>query len=279
MFMPPIVGYASLMSNELTPKEIRDALLALCKREGVTCLFAVESGSRAWGFASPDSDYDVRFVYIRPQSDYLRIQRPRDVIEEMAPRDLDMVGWDVSKALTLLANSNPSIVEWLATPSVYYKNEQAYSVLANMAAQCFSAKALAMHYITLGEDHLAKYVANKTTIAPKRYFYALRAVLSADYVIQHNKLSPIVFEELLAESELPPHIRQIIDDLLVIKKQGGEKQEIPHIAPINDYIATRLKKLKTEADTLERPTLDRETVAEQAFRDLLALAGSPTIAR
>jgi len=259
------------MSRELTTDFINNTLDKLCRHEGVRCLFAVESGSRAWGFASPDSDYDIRFIYIRPEQDYLRIQRPRDVIEKMTPDDLDMVGWDATKALTLLGNSNPSIVEWLATPMVYQKNNDAYRILTDLAIQCFSAKALAMHYLSLGDGHIQKYVLGKNTITLKRYFYALRAVLSAEYVTTHNQPAPIVFDELLTSSNVPHDIQTIIDELLAVKKRGGEKHQIPHIAPINDYITSMLKKLTARANDLRRTNFDKQPELEAVFQKLLNL--------
>src|SRR5262245_45585236 len=110
--------------------EITSRLMELCQQEGVKCLYAVESGSRAWGFASPDSDYDVRFVYIRPKDDYLKIDRPRGVIEYMGEDGLlDMAGWDTTKTLKLLKKSNPSAVEWLSSQEIYFKHDQAFQVL------------------------------------------------------------------------------------------------------------------------------------------------------
>ena len=88
---------------------------------GVRVLHAVESGSRAWGFASPDSDYDVRFVYVRPAADYLRLDEPRDVIEWKTDEVLDINGWDLKKALLAFAKGNPNIMEWANSPIIYRK--------------------------------------------------------------------------------------------------------------------------------------------------------------
>lgn len=236
-------------------------------------MFAVESGSRSWGFPSPDSDYDVRFIYLRPQADYLRISRPRDVIEFTEPvNDLDMVGWDAPKALQLLGKSNPSIIEWLHTKLVYTQNDKAVAILQETAQECFSAKALAMHYTLLGEGHVGKYIIRKETIAPKKYFYALRSILSAQFVIQNNQPAPIIFEELLAISHIPNEIRTIIADLLAAKKVAGEKEQIVPIAQLNTYIIDKLEELLPAARQLP-PTsaASNEPVIEAAFQKLLAL--------
>ncbi|HYH75529.1 MAG TPA: nucleotidyltransferase domain-containing protein [Candidatus Saccharimonadales bacterium] len=262
------------MTNNLSAAAITNHLQALCTSEGVECIFGVESGSRSWGFASPDSDYDVRFIYLRPQADYLRITRPRDVIEFCEPvNNLDMVGWDAPKALQLLGKSNPSIIEWLHTPLVYSKHDQALVILQEAAKACFSAKALAMHYTLLGEGHVAKYILRKEMIAPKKYFYALRSILSAQFVIHNNQPAPIVFEELLSVSHIPSDIRTIIDDLLAAKKVAGEKEQIVPLAQLNTYIIDKLEELLPAARKLpQTSTITSEPVIEEAFQKLLQLA-------
>ena len=204
------------MSATINANLITNKLLNYCDQHHVICLYGVESGSRAWGFASQDSDYDVRFIYIRPRTDYLRLERPRDVLEYMDnSREFDFVGWDVIKALKLLSKSNPSIIEWRATPSVYYKDEAAFRILHEAAEKCFSAKTLALHYLSLGNDHVHKYIDGKTEIMPKRYFYTLRSILSASYVLNNSQPAPIKFSELLKASHLDSGLRSQIDHLLV----------------------------------------------------------------
>ena len=77
----------------------------------VTVLFACESGSRAWGFASPDSDYDVRFLYVHRLPWYLQVEPGRDVIERPLDDELDVCGRELRKALYLLRRSNPTLLE------------------------------------------------------------------------------------------------------------------------------------------------------------------------
>src|SRR5580700_6481627 len=94
-------------------------LRAVAEREHAVVLLAVESGSRAWGFPSPDSDYDCRFIYARPRNDYLSLYAPRDVIEFPLDRELDVNGWDLAKALRLLLKGNAVVIEWLTSPISY----------------------------------------------------------------------------------------------------------------------------------------------------------------
>ena len=104
-------------------KKIQTQLRRIEEEENIKILLAVESGSRAWGFASPDSDYDVRFIYIRRMEDYLKLEKVRDVIELPMDDVLDMNGWDLQKTLRLLYKSNPTLFEWFSSPIVYQETE------------------------------------------------------------------------------------------------------------------------------------------------------------
>ena len=76
---------------------------AVAAEEGVRVLYAAESGSRAWGFASPDSDHDVRFIYAHERDWYVSLWEDRDVVERGIDEKLvDLAGWDIRKALRLL---------------------------------------------------------------------------------------------------------------------------------------------------------------------------------
>ena len=106
----------------------------------VQILFACESGSRAWGFPSSDSDYDVRFVYIRPTDWYLAIdvERKRDVIELPIDDSLDISGWDLRKALQLYYKSNPPLLEWLGSPIIYQEKYTVAQQLRNLAPEFYN---------------------------------------------------------------------------------------------------------------------------------------------
>ena len=118
---------------------------------------AVESGSRAWGFASPDSDYDVRFVYVRRLQDYLRLEKTKDVIEWQLDDVLDISGWDLKKALQLMHDSNPSIFEWCASPIVY-KNSAAFKELKKIQKMYYSRKKNLYHYWHMASNNYQAYL-------------------------------------------------------------------------------------------------------------------------
>ncbi len=145
-------------------------------RENVKILLAVESGSRAWGFASPDSDYDVRFIYVRPREDYLRLEKTRDVIELPIEGELDINGWDLDKTLRLLRASNPTLFEWLSSPIVYRETEFARDFQGIMQ-QYFSSKRGLSHYLSMAGRNYREYLKGEKVKA-KKYFYVLRPVLA-----------------------------------------------------------------------------------------------------
>ncbi len=253
----------------MTKEYITRQLLDLCAEQGVTCLYAVESGSRAWGFASPDSDYDIRFVYIRPQSDYLKITRPRDVIEHMGENDLDMVGWDAVKALGLLKKSNPSIVEWLSSLDSYYKNARAFTLLDDTMRQYFNPFTLAKHYTSVAVSHYDTYLQGKNNVAPKKYLYALRAILSAHFVTTHHTPAPIVFSELLSVSAIDSWVLTHINQLLALKARTKEEQAFPASTTLNSFITASIEKLYS-LEPATRPAIDNDVI-DRCFLNLLAL--------
>lgn len=140
-------------------KKIKEQLRRIEDAENIKILLAVESGSRAWGFASPDSDYDVRFVYIRSLEDYLRLDAIRDVIELPIDDVLDINGWDLQKTLRLLHKSNPTLFEWFSSPIVYKKTEFS-DKFRDLMMHYFSPKKTLYHYVSMAEGNYADKLDN-----------------------------------------------------------------------------------------------------------------------
>ena len=163
--------------------------------KGVTLLYAVESGSRAWGFASPDSNYDIRFIYRHDLNYYLSLWKQPDVIEFMTKDDLDGSGWDLRKTVQLLAKSNPSLLEWLYSPVVYYENEAFATQMRALAKECFSPIACLHHYLGTAKKFMT--VCEQDEVKLKSYFYALRTALAGKWIIENNSFPPVAFTELL----------------------------------------------------------------------------------
>ena len=218
-------------------KEIINKLKEIEKREHVKIIYAIESGSRAWGFESMDSDYDVRFIYVREKEDYLRLDEKSDVIELPIDEVFDISGWDIKKALRLLYKSNPSLLEWFASPIVYKETIET-SYIRKVIPLYFSQKKSYHHYHKMTKT-LLKYI-NKEQVPVKKYLYILRCILSSQYII-HNKKQPPIEIERLIECELPTELREDINQLLIIKKNSNEKKYVDHISSLDEFILTSLE--------------------------------------
>lgn len=218
-------------------QEIINKLKEIEKREHVKIIYAIESGSRAWGFESIDSDYDVRFIYMRKKEDYLCLDEKSDVIELPIDKVFDISGWDIKKALKLLYKSNPSLLEWFASPIVYKEAKEA-SYIREVIPLYFSQKKLYHHYQKMTKT-LLKYM-NKEKVPVKKYLYIFRCILSSQYIIHNKKQSPIEIERLI-ECELPNELREDINKLLMIKKNSNEKKYVDHISSLDEFIFTSLE--------------------------------------
>lgn len=228
-------------------KEINEKLDEIEKKEGVRVLHAIESGSRAWGFASPDSDYDVRFIYVRPVTDYLRLDEPRDVIEWQMDEVLDINGWDLKKALKQFARGNATLFEWSGSPIVY-RTTQDWEKIRDVSKQYFSEKSAVYHYYGTANSTLQEYLQGDA-VRYKKYFYALRPLLAAQYIEKYHEAPPVLFDELL-KLELPQELRAAINDLLEIKKRTTEKEENLQMPVIRDFIESETARQKEIANNL-----------------------------
>lgn len=215
--------------NVLVPEKLRE----IERERGVKLLHAAETGSRAWGIASPDSDFDVRFIYIRPRNDYLRLDEPRDVIEMPVDDTWDVSGWDLKKLLRLLWKSNPSLYEWLSSGMCYVDTGFAGRI-APLLREYFMKKAMMYHYYHMAENNIKIFLKGEM-VRPKKYFYALRPILACHWIREYDCAPPILYSELV-ESQLPAALRTVNKDLLDMKVNAPEKAEIAHIPEIDAYI-------------------------------------------
>lgn len=219
--------------------------------EHVRILLAVESGSRAWGFASPDSDYDVRFIYVRPKDDYLRLEKCRDVIELPINEVLDINGWDLHKTLQLLHKSNPTLFEWLSSPIVYIETDFAAKFRAIMA-HYFSSKRGLYHYLSMASGNYSEYLKGDMVRA-KKYFHVLRPVLACRWILDKGTPPPMLFSELM-ESELAPELKPEVERLLSLKINSPEIKLIPKIEVLNEYLDLSIEEInRTIAALPESP--------------------------
>lgn len=222
--------------------------------EHVRILYAAESGSRAWGFASKDSDYDVRFIYVRRQSDYLRLNPMRDVIEWQLDEVLDINGWDVSKALRLLHASNPTLFEWCQSPIVY-RRLPAWEPIAQITSDCFNARTALAHYLHMAENQNKIYLQGDE-VKCKKYFYTLRPVLACKWVLQEGTPPPVEFQRL-ADSQLPPELQPAVDELLR-RKRDHELETSARIEPLNRYLDGEIASIRARLAGMRDRTYDWE---------------------
>lgn len=251
-------------------EEVQRRLDEIERREGCRILFAIESGSRAWGFPSPDSDYDVRFVYVRPADWYLSLHPGRDVIETPIEDDMDVNGWDLRKALLLVLKSNAVISEWLESPIVYRRDAAALRQLRRFADRALHPRALAYHYLHLARQQEAARLS-RDQIALKRYFYALRPALTLRFLRRHpGQRPPMHMAALLAAADLPPATLGKIEGLVAAKRQTREMGSGRRIPVLDRLIAAEIDKASaTIAATEPRRAPAEIAAADGLFRHLL----------
>ncbi len=220
--------------------QILDCLRRLEADHDVKVLFACESGSRGWGFASPDSDYDVRFIYVNRLSWYLTVESGRDVIEEPISGDLDVNGWDLRKTLQLLRQSNPTLLEWLRSPIVYRDETDTAARLRLLAEEGFSAVRGYHHYVSMAKKNFREHLRGDE-VRYKKYLYVLRPLLAARWIRDGRGVPPMQFAAL-AEATLDD--RALLDEinrLLEVKMRAGEAATSPRWNGIHDFIERELE--------------------------------------
>ncbi|WP_249079377.1 nucleotidyltransferase domain-containing protein [Parasaccharibacter sp. TMW 2.1884] len=255
---------------EIAP-DVREEVMTILRQierdHDVDILFAVESGSRAWGFPSPDSDYDVRFIYRHRLDWYLSLKPGRDVIELPISDDLDVNGWDLRKALNLLTKPNPTLMEWLVSPVRYLWREEA-DELAAFARQVEAGLSCQLHYLNLGRNSWRRAIREDGSTHYKRLFYALRPAMALRWMRLHEHgQPPMNFQALCQGCDLPAAVLRPIRELLHLKSRSREQQSGPSIPAVNELIEAEFA--HAEAMTLPRPGTDVHEQAEALFRKLV----------
>ena len=215
--------------------EVEKEILRLEQEHSIKILYAVESGSRAWGFASTNSDWDVRFIYIHAKDWYLSIDDKKDTIEQILPNDIDLSGWELRKALKLFRKSNPPLMEWLISPIIYFENNTFTKKLRNLSCLYFEPRTCMSHYLHMAEGNFKEYLQTDM-VRVKKYFYVLRPILACRWIEKYNTMPPMEFQKML-ESEVPEgELKAEINKLLERKRVGEELNEEPQNAVIHSYV-------------------------------------------
>lgn len=211
------------------------------KNENVRILHCIESGSRAWGFPSPDSDYDVRFIYVRPKDFYLRLDKTKDVIEWQLDDTFDINGWDLKKTLTLLHKCNPTIFEWNSSPIIYRTSDE-WQKISSVINNYFTPKTELYHYLRLAIRNFHGYLEEEN-VKFKKYFYVLRPILACKWILDKATPPPMLFETL-ADGYLDDEVKDDVSRLLYIKMNTPEIAEGKRIDRLNEYLEKKIKEIK-----------------------------------
>ena len=250
------------------PELVREKLKALAAVERCRIILAVESGSRAWGFPSADSDYDVRFLYVRPKEWYLSIDEGRDVIER--PLDdaaIDLAGWDLKKALKLLRKSNPPLLEWLQSPIIYLEDTTIPRKLREIMRKIYAPKSCMYHYFHMAQGNYKEYLRGET-VRVKKYFYVMRPVLACRWIESGNGPVPMEFSRLV-DAVLPDGPVKDEVERLVAEKQLSVELDSGRRRPIlNEFLEAELARFSRWRETDERPSVHTEAL-NKLFREAL----------
>ncbi len=248
--------------------EIENRLARLASEEGVRLLMAVESGSRAWGFPSPDSDYDVRLFYLRPRRDHLSLAPLRDVIERPIVDEIDLSGWDIRKALGLMLRHNAVVSEWLTSPIRYMADHPVVARMGDLVDRHFDPRGYARHYANLGRGTVARWFDEEGGISVKRYFYALRPALSIRALrLDPSRRPPMQLQALVGVCELDATLVEEIDRLIELKALTNEAGNTVRLPAIERLIAEELGQAETVPE--RRSDVSFAEAADRLFLELV----------
>lgn len=249
---------------------IQGKLERIEKSENVKICLAVESGSRAWGFASSDSDYDCRFIYVRPKEDYLRIFERKDTLTYVPDAVFDLDGWDIKKVITHIVKSNAVMTEWLLSPEVYFKDEKIWAMLWNLAQTWFNPVAAGYHYLNMAKKkHQNLIEADQFKL--KGYFYILRSIIAVQYIMETGRIPSTEFQKNLQAVSLSSPVQDSIENLLLKKAQMTEKYVIDPHPILVPFFNQSIKEIEQylQGEKFEKP--DNMDEADYTYRKIIDL--------
>lgn len=247
---------------------ISEELFKLERKHHIKILYAVESGSRGWGFASKDSDYDVRFIYIRPQESYLSIEDQKDYIELPINDLLDINGWDMRKALKLFRKSNASVLEWLSSPIVYRDTHGFAQKLRALNTQYFLPLPSLHHYMNLARNTYTGMLKAES-VKIKKYFYVLRPLVACKWIETYNTAAPMAFEELLKGVEIEPAVLNEIQVLMARKALSAEGDIEPVNPCLYQFFNDCIRDLEDKIKEVPKVNAQGKEVLDQVFQQSL----------
>lgn len=245
--------------------EIKKELQRLEVQQDIRILYAVESGSRAWGFPSLDSDWDVRYIYIHRLDWYLQIDEKKDSREEILTNKIDLAGWDLKKTLKLFRKSNPPLLEWLNSPIIYLEKYSITERLRSLIKEFFNPKSCIHHYLHMAEGNFREYLQMEIVRA-KKYFYVLRPILACDYIRQTNSMAPMEFQKLLETQVKDQKLKTTIIKLLTKKMKGEELDGEPKIQILNDFLNDKINFYNNYVKSYDRGSQPDNSLLNDLFK-------------
>jgi predicted nucleotidyltransferase len=233
--------------NDISER-VRDTLARLETEQNIRVLFACESGSRAWGFASRDSDYDVRFLYVHQRDWYLSVEDRCDVVELPLAEDLDVSGWELRKALRLLRKSNPPLLEWLRSPVVYQYDPAFVAQFGALATEFYSPRRCFRHYLHMASGNWRDYLRDRELVSLKKYLYVFRPLLACRWIERLGSQVPMQFVRLVDGVLYETVVRNALDELVARKQAGEELDVAPPVAVLSHFVEHELARLERLAD-------------------------------
>lgn len=249
-------------------EEIKKELSRIEERNEIKILYAVESGSRAWGFASTDSDWDVRYLYIHKLDWYLKIDDLKDSQEKILPNDLDLSGWELKKALKLFRKSNPPMLEWLRSPIVYTEKYGTAESLRELGEKFFNLKSCMYHYLSMAKGSFKEFL-QRDVIKTKKYFYVLRPILACDWIKETNTFPPTEFQKLIDSQVKDENIKTEIAELLKRKIAGDELKQEPKIEIINEFLEKKIEFFNKFVNEIEPNEKPKTILLDKLFKETI----------
>ncbi len=249
-------------------EKIRDYLNEIQQDRDIEILLACETGSRAWGFPSPDSDFDVRFIYRHKREWYLSLNERKDTIELMRDNnEIDLSGWDLKKSLGLLWKSNPPLLERIQSPVIYMVNDAFLKGINDIAAQTYSKIASMHHYLSMAKKMFTDINGHKE-IKLKKLFYALRTSVACQWIMERDEMPPIVFQTMLEKLDIDAGITGKIYQLIELKSSKSEGYFHQEETMLNEFIERIIMRSDDQAQKLPSAKANMEEL-NTFFRKML----------
>lgn len=244
---------------------IKQKIADIEQKFSVKVILAVESGCRAWGFPSLNSDYDVKFIYVNKPDWYISIDQKQETIELPISNYIDMNGWDILKSFKLLSRYDPSLQEWISSPIVYKSSQDEVDTIKRLAKTSFMPESSFNHYLSMAKTKL-EYIVDKENIRIKNYMYAIRAIFCCQYILAYTSQPPMKISQLLKHLDSEP-LKNEIAKLIDIKFENPEKFEIPRVPLIEAFLSEKLSSLSN--NTISNPKKTDTHIYDNTLIDII----------